>query len=627
MRTNNYQLWHKIILVPLIVGITLSSVFSYPLTTKASETYQAKITGNDVRFRSQPTTANNSNGSNNIITYLDIGTIVTVLSKDKVSGSGCNDGWYNVSYNNTNGYICSSYVSFDTTDSYDRPWTSPKKAIVGGAKFIAGSYIARGQFTSYLKKFNVNPNGYYDMFNHQYMANLAAPSSEAKTSWKTYQNNGLANLPLSFSIPVFLNMADNYNRPGGNLINVELQDEVTDADFEKKLDEQGFSESYKKALRALHTKHSNWTFTAMQTNVNFTDAVAREKIVSSIQGGTQYYQSMSRSDCSDIYRGTYMNNSYCQTESNWFIANDETVAYYLDPRNFLTETYILQFESLESSDNYTESVVQNILNNTFMADLSILDNQKYSSIFVEAGKIANISAVYLASLAIQESGTVLKSNTNGAAFEYKGVNYSGLYNFFNIGASSSESNPSKAGLVYASGGFCTLCSNDNSNNNNNNNDDSTPSTPAVTAPENNSPSTPETPSVPAKNLNNYVSEAGLKVNGSYVTGLNLGQSISDLRNQLKNNDITINSSTDKIGTGTTITYNGETYTIVMYGDLDGDGSISSADLLKMRQHLLGSVVLKDAYYKAGSITGSNISSADLLKMRQHLLGTSSISQI
>ena len=41
-------------------------------------------------------------------------------------------------------------------DSYGRPWNTPGKAISGGAKMIAQSYINEGQFTSYLKKFQVN---------------------------------------------------------------------------------------------------------------------------------------------------------------------------------------------------------------------------------------------------------------------------------------------------------------------------------------------------------------------------------------------------------------------------------------------------------------------------------------
>lgn len=67
------------------------------------------------------------------------------------------------------------------------------------------------------------------------------------------------------------------------------------------------------------------------------------------------------------------------------------------------------------------------------------------------------------------------------------------------------------------------------------------------------------------------------------------------------------------------------YTNIVIGDIKGDGVINSADLLKIRQHLLGTNILKGAYFLSSDINyDSTINSADLLRIRQHLLGTKPI---
>ncbi len=85
-------------------------------------------------------------------------------------------------------------------------WYGLTEAIKGGASQIASSYIDKGQYTGYLQKFNVVPIEASKLYGHQYMTNIGAPSSEAKTTYNTYKNLGLLDNVFAFYIPVYINM-------------------------------------------------------------------------------------------------------------------------------------------------------------------------------------------------------------------------------------------------------------------------------------------------------------------------------------------------------------------------------------------------------------------------------------
>ena len=571
--------------------------FMFVLGVNAETGYTTDKTG--ISLRNQPSTAS----SDYIITTIPYNEYFYISNMNAATGGGCRKEWYYVYYKGNYGYVCSSLVGIlgEADTSYDRPWTSPKKAIVGGAKFISSGYISKGQNTSYLKKYNVNPNSFYSFYTHQYMANLRAPASEANSTYKSLYDNNLLGSSYNFYIPVYNDMPDrSYSYNGLYQVDIPTTDE-TDNNFENMI--KDFPDSYKPALRYIHKLHNNWSFTPLITNLSFYDVFANEKWASSIE----------------ISAGVCEQNPYTVTESGWCIGNDDVSKFFIDPRNFLTEKYIFMFENLGYSDLYNEDVVSAVLKDTFMNDVSILDNQSYKSIFVEAGKTASVSPLYLASLARQESGTKVSNTTSGEEFSYEGFTYKGLYNFFNIGASSSESNPALAGLVYANGGrgVNNVVKPDDSNKSEGNNT------------ENNNINV----------SNNFIEMLQVGKAGEYLRGYELGTSVGNIKNKVGSRANVIikdfngyeKNGNDVIGTGYTIEIsNGsgkETYTYVMYGDLNGDGEINSADLLKMRQYLLGNNNLSGAFLISAYLNGDNeINSADLLRIRQHLLGSAPIGQ-
>lgn len=90
----------------------------------------------------------------------------------------------------------------------------------------------------------------------------------------------------------------------------------------------------------------------------------------------------------------------------------------------------------------------------------------------------------------------------------------------------------------------------------------------------------------------------------------------------------------RIGTGSRIQLVDEKdvikmeYYIILYGDVNGDGKINSADLLVLQRHILEIEPLKGVYLKAGNINknGKNPSSLDSLLIQRHILGLKPIQQ-
>ena len=80
-----------------------------------------------------------------------------------------------------------------------------------------------------------------------------------------------------------------------------------------------------------------------------------------------------------------------------------------------------------------------------------------------------------------------------------------------------------------------------------------------------------------------------------------------------------------IGTGYTIEYDGEKYTVVKLGDTNGDGKISSADYVRVKNELRNKVDLTNCQEEASDANNDGkISSADYVRIKNYLRGKVSI---
>ena len=85
----------------------IMTFFLFSLTASAKQIIT--VIGDEVRFRTEATT------SSKIITELNSGTELDLISEDGGSGNGCTK-WYKGKYNNQYGYICSEYVILKEID-------------------------------------------------------------------------------------------------------------------------------------------------------------------------------------------------------------------------------------------------------------------------------------------------------------------------------------------------------------------------------------------------------------------------------------------------------------------------------------------------------------------------------
>ncbi len=91
------------------------------------------------------------------------------------------------------------------------PWTTPEKAICGGALWIARSYIEIGQNTLYFQKFDIldNDDG---MYKHQYAQNIAMAANESVRYYTAYASQDMLDSSFVFIIPVYEQMPAEYGK-------------------------------------------------------------------------------------------------------------------------------------------------------------------------------------------------------------------------------------------------------------------------------------------------------------------------------------------------------------------------------------------------------------------------------
>ena len=215
---------------------------------------------------------------------------------------------------------------------------------------------------------------------------------------------------------------------------------------------ENFPDSYKPYLYELQKKHPNWSFTALYTNLDWKYVIDNENV---------FGKNLVPKSYSDRWKNTTPGEYNVEVDAGWVDSSRRAVEYAMDPRNFLNEVRIFQFEGLsynETTNNITG--IEKILYGTefYNRIVDYLDSNgnkitmssKYSDLILSAGNTSKVNSFHLASRIKQEVGPFLSHSSISGTVE----GFKGLYNFYNIGATSSSEpmGAIKNGLQYAKDG-------------------------------------------------------------------------------------------------------------------------------------------------------------------------------
>ena len=232
------------------------------------------------------------------------------------------------------------------------------------------------------------------------------------------------------------------------IVNNNTGGTTTDKDFEAYMKAQGFPDSYKPMLRTLHQQHPKWIFKAQKLGIDWYEALDEELVL-----GRNLVHLDSLDSWKSMEKGAYnFTDNYWigQDGYYWVPASKQIISYYMDPRNFLDDTYIFMFENLSyNSSVHTISGVKAILANTFMkGNFTAPDTKKtysYAQTFMDAAAKSGVSPYHLASRCRNEQGV------NGAPQSLGTVKgYENYFNFFDINAyATSTMTAAEMGCKYA----------------------------------------------------------------------------------------------------------------------------------------------------------------------------------
>ena len=500
-----------------------------------------------------------------------------------------------------------------TKTKYLIPWSTKERAITGGGIFIGSSYINVGQNTIYLQKFHVYDTNNGELFWHQYMTNVLAPYSESNIIYKGYANSNLLDLNINFIIPVYNNMPEiQEESPAINPSDFEEDNTKVYANVQTTLNvRSGPSTSYEKITSVSKNEVMTRIAKGRQSGELWDRVILENGIVGYVF--QNYVEEVPEIEVEEIRLS--IDNPVIQKNE---ISKLNVEIYPLDAVEQRVE-YSSSNEKVVKIDDYGN--VYGVSSGKATITVRAISNGVQASIDVEVySKVTGI-AINVENITLQEGEQYqILSNVEPDDANNKKVRY--------ISENADIANVDEKGLI-------TAIKTGNTNIN-------------VCADEDENIS--QSISV---NVIEKISEEDLrfstniKVDGNEITGIEEeNQTVEKLLENIMTSEKYVVKIVDKegkaledgelVGTGAKVQIftNTDTqnmvaeYSIIIYGDVDGNGKINSVDLLKLQRHILEIEELDFLSQKAGNINknGKKPTSVDLLLIQRHILGLKQIEQ-
>ena len=530
-------------------------------------------------------------------------------------------------------------ASSETRTKYLIPWNTKERAITGGGIFIGSSYINIGQDTIYLQKFHVVDNRGGELFWHQYMTNVLAPYSESNIIYKGYVNSNLLDTDMTFVIPIYNNMPElPCKRPS-----------ILDKDYV-----QDNTKVYADVTNTLNIRSGPSTTYETITTVTSKDIMTR--IEKGVQNGELWDRVVLENGIVGYAFQSYLKELPAVQINKINLSLDKTTINKNESEKLKIE--ILPEEAKDQKITFSSSNPNIISVDQSGNIFGVSSGEATITATAENGVKGSITLnVYskveeikldIENLTLQEGESYnLKATIYPEDATNKNITFDSENNDIATVNQSGKITAIKEGTTKI-----TVTSQESKNAQNDENNQSKKNTKNNVIQQSDSNNLIQK-SVEVKVIKKLTEDElkfdeSLTIQGNIISGFDHNNMTAE---NIKNYITTIYEikienykgetieNNQLVGTGTKIkiirtTQTNNTtetlaeYTVVLYGDVNGDGKINSVDLLVLQRHILEIQTIEEIFQKAGNINknGRKPTSVDLLLIQRHILGLQIINQ-